>query len=47
LLFKSLEKRGYSEKIINKAITKLEKIALDQSKSLYDINKEVYSMLRY
>lgn len=47
LLFKSLEKRWYSEKIINKAITKLEKVALDTSKSLYDINKEVYSMLRY
>lgn len=47
LLFKSLKNRWYSEKIINKAITKLEKIALDQSKSLYDINKEVYSMLRY
>lgn len=47
LLFKSLEKRWYWEKIINKAISKLEKTALDQSKSLYDINKEVYSMLRY
>jgi len=47
LLFKSLEKRGYWEKIIKKAITKLEKIVLDQSKSLYDINKEVYSKLRY
>jgi len=47
LLFKNLEKRWYSEKIINKAITKLEKVALDTSKSLYDINKEVYSMLRY
>lgn len=47
LLFKILEKRWYWEKIINKAISKLEKTALDQSKSLYDINKEVYSMLRY
>lgn len=47
LLLKSLEKRWYWEKIINKAISKLEKTALDQSKSLYDINKEVYSMFRY
>ncbi len=47
LLKSNLTKRWYSEKIIDKAIYELEKIALNQTKSLYDINKEVYSMLRY
>lgn len=41
------EKKQYSETIINKALYELNKAAGDQSKSLYDINKEVYSFLRY
>lgn len=42
-----LESRGYSEELITRAIDALERVARDQSKSLYDVNKEVYTMLRY
>lgn len=41
------DKQGYSENLINKAVDKLKKVADDQSRSLYDINKDVYSLLRY
>ena len=42
-----LNKRQYSQNLVNKAIYEFTKATNDQSKSLYDINKEVYSMLRY
>ena len=42
-----LTKKGYSENLIGKALYEFGKVANDQSKSLYDVNKEVYSMLRY
>lgn len=42
-----LKKQGYSENLIGKAIFELNKAAGDQSKNLYDINKEVYTLLRY
>jgi len=41
------EKKGYSETLIKKAIYEITKSASDQSKSLYDVNKNVYSLLRY
>ncbi len=41
-----LEKKN-SDTLINKALDKFSKVANDQSKSLYDVNKAVYSMLRY
>ena len=41
------DKQGYSENLINKAVDELKKVADDQSRSLYDINKDVYSLLRY
>jgi type I restriction enzyme R subunit len=41
------EEQGYSDSLINKALYELNKVAGDQSKSLYDINKEVYRLLRY
>lgn len=41
------EKQGYSDSLITKALYELNKVAGDQSKSLYDINKAVYSQLRY
>jgi len=41
------DKQGHSNSLITKALYELNKIAGDQSKSLYDINKEVYSLLRY
>lgn len=39
--------QGVSENLIARAIRELTNTAGDQSKSLYDINKEVYSLLRY
>ncbi len=42
-----LEKQGYTEILINRALFELKKVAGDQIKSLYDINKEVYDLLRY
>ncbi|MEK6570743.1 MAG: HsdR family type I site-specific deoxyribonuclease, partial [Bacteroidota bacterium] len=41
------KKQGYTEDQINKALYEFNKIAGDQSRSLYDINKDVYDMLRY
>jgi type I restriction enzyme R subunit len=42
-----LIEQGVSENLITRAIRALTNTAGDQSKSLYDINKEVYSLLRY
>ena len=42
-----LTSRGYSQNLISKALYEFGKVANDQSKSLYDVNKEVYSRLRY
>ncbi len=47
LLKKNLEKRGYSKDQISKAVTELVSKASNQVDSLYQINKEVYSLLRY
>lgn len=41
------DKQDYSDTLITKALYELNKVAGNQSKSLYDINKEVYSLLRY
>ena len=41
------EKKQYSETLIAKAIFDFNKAASDQSKTLYDVNKEVYTLLRY
>jgi type I restriction enzyme R subunit len=40
-------KGKYNEILINKAIGELVKVATNQESSLYDVNKEVYSLLRY
>ncbi len=42
-----LTKQGYSETLISRALYELDKVAGDQTRSLYDINKAVYSLLRY
>jgi type I restriction enzyme R subunit len=42
-----LKRQGYRETLINKALFELNKVAGDQIRSLYDINKEVYGLLRY
>lgn len=47
ILAKYLTKQGYSPILINKALYELKKTANDQNKSLYDINQEVYGLLRY
>jgi len=39
--------KKYSDKVIDKAITELKKTAGNQVMSLYDLNKEVYGLLRY
>lgn len=39
--------RKYDQNLISKAISQLEKSVTNQSKSLYDINKEIYGFLRY
>ena len=41
------EEQGYSPTLIDKALYELKKTATDQTKSLYDINQEVYGLLRY
>jgi type I restriction enzyme R subunit len=47
LLIKFLKSKKYSDTLIKKALFELNKVANVQNKGLYDINKEVYSMLRY
>lgn len=37
----------YNDDIINSAVSKLDKAISNQQQTLYDINKEVYTMLRY
>jgi type I restriction enzyme R subunit len=46
-LVKFLKKQGYSDNLIKKALFELQQVASNQSKGLYDINKELYSLLRY
>jgi type I restriction enzyme R subunit len=47
LLQAFLKKPGYSQTLISKTLYELGKFASAQSKSLYDINKAVYHLLRY
>ncbi len=42
-----LKRQGYSDALISKALYELTKVAGDQARSLYDINKDVYDLLRY
>jgi len=42
-----LNKKKYNQNLVSKAIYEFTRATNDQSKSLYDVNKEVYSMLRY
>lgn len=47
LLRKNLEARGYSKDVTGRAITTLTTKAGNQADSLYQVNEEVYSLLRY
>ncbi|HEY0754162.1 MAG TPA: type I restriction endonuclease subunit R [Ktedonobacteraceae bacterium] len=40
-------KMDYSDELINRALHKLKSVAGDQARSLYEINKDVYDLLRY
>jgi type I restriction enzyme R subunit len=42
-----LKRQGYSDTLISRALRELNKVAGDQTRSLYDINKAVYGLLRY
>jgi len=42
-----LTKQGHSQSLITKTLYELNKAAGDQTRSLYDINKDVYGLLRY
>lgn len=46
-LRKNLEKRGYTKEQIGNAISKLTRAASNQVDSLYQVNKDVYHLLRY
>ena len=41
------DRQGYAEDLIRKAIFELKRATGDQTKSLYEVNKDVYSLLRY
>lgn len=41
------DKAGYSDALIDRAIFKFKRTSGDQSRHLYDVNKDVYSLLRY
>ncbi len=47
LLSRFLKKQGYDDAFISRAMHQLNKVAGDQTKSLYDCNKAVYELLRY
>ncbi len=48
LLTKWLKRQGHDDKIIGKVLYELEKAtAISGSKTLYDVNREVYGLLRY
>ncbi len=42
-----LKRQGYNDTLINKALDEFKKESGNQIRSLYDINKTVYSLLRY
>ncbi len=47
LLVPFLKEQGVKNVLIDKVLFELDRVAGDQSKSLYEVNKEVYSLLRY
>jgi type I restriction enzyme, R subunit len=42
-----LKGRGYDDALVTRALFEAQKVATDQSRSLYDINRSVYDLLRY
>lgn len=47
LLRAFLKERGVNETLVGKTLYELNKVAGDQTKTLYDINKDLYGRLRY
>ena len=47
LLIASLKKRGYKKEQITKAVAELRTAVSNQADTLYQVNKEVYALLRY
>ncbi|MHC1740142.1 MAG: type I restriction endonuclease subunit R [Anaerolineaceae bacterium] len=47
LLRSYLHSQGYKDNLIDKALFELSKTSEQQNKNLYNVNKEVYSLLRY
>jgi len=47
LLRSYLARQGYSEVLIGKAVYELQHVAGDSTRSLYDLNRAVYGLLRY
>nr|MDQ3007723.1 type I restriction endonuclease [Chloroflexota bacterium] len=47
LLARFLKEQGVKDVLVEKALYELDRVAGDQNKSLYEINKEVYGLLRY
>ncbi|MBQ3038181.1 MAG: HsdR family type I site-specific deoxyribonuclease [Clostridia bacterium] len=46
-LIENLKNRGYSDKLINGAVSELKKTSQNMHNKLYGANKEVYSLLKY
>jgi type I restriction enzyme, R subunit len=47
LLRPYLTARGYDDALITRALFEIQKVSTDQSRSLYDVNRSVYDLLRY
>lgn len=47
LLRSYLKGRGYDDALITRALFEIQKVSTDQSRSLYDVNRSVYDLLRY
>ena len=47
ILMEYLKKAGYNDILIKKALFEFKKVVENQSKGLYYVNKDVYSLLRY
>ena len=41
------QRQGYSDELINRAVYEFMRVAGDQVRNIYDINKDVYGLLRY
>ncbi|NTK55869.1 hypothetical protein HQ656_02310 [Enterococcus faecium] len=47
VLLDNLRKRGYDDSLAKRAVREIVALTKNQQKSLYDLNKEIYSLLRW